>query len=127
MRFLKKEQKTHIDMIPLLDSIFILLIFFSVMLINANMSKKLTLPLASEGEAVSGNEVVVEVRGNGICVVNGSEYDTDSLSDTGIMTEDSVVLRADVNVKFGDVAEALDRLAAMGIKDVGIEIREKSP
>lgn len=126
MRFADNGKSSGINIIPLLDTIFILLIFFSVMLINAAVTEKLAVdvPSAESGAMLSGEERIVTVISEAAVELDGVAM---TMEEFRLKKDwrggDSYIIRADRKTEFGLVVMVLSALRERGVEDVGIEIQ----
>ncbi|HDS02994.1 MAG TPA: hypothetical protein ENN72_04720, partial [Firmicutes bacterium] len=64
----EREKEGEVNLIPLLDTIFILLIFFSLLLIQASDSRilRIDLPAAQSGVSAEGEEIRFTITKEGL-------------------------------------------------------------
>jgi biopolymer transport protein ExbD len=132
----KRREDVNLEMTPLIDVVFLLLIFF---LITTTFSKSqeahipINLPTAMTGEkASSGDKVVLFITEDGTIDLKGDEPlrgETleEKLSDLHQRKpEASVVLKGDEKAAHGKVIEVLDRIKQTGFKKVDLVISRPS-
>ena len=132
----KRREDVNLEMTPLIDVVFLLLIFF---LITTTFSKSqeahipINLPTAVTGEkATSGEKVVLFITEDGTVELKGDEplrgeTIEEQLSDLHQRKpESSVVLKGDENASHGKVIEVLDRIKETGFKKVDLVISRPS-
>ena len=126
--FLKKEEGIEINMAPLIDMVFILLIFF---LVTTSFVKEAGVgverPVAATARPKKGNITVVITR-KGQVFISNREVDVRSVR--ALMErfraenpEASVVILADRRSQTGLVIQVLDQCRLAGIKKVSIAAR----
>lgn len=121
-----KEQDAEIDMTPMLDVVFIMLIFFIVTTsfvkeAGVNVDK----PFAPTAYKKKNASVFVAIKEDGTIWMSKKEVDIKNLR--GIIEEvrlespeGQVVIQADKRAKSGVLLKAIDAIKAAGVKDVSI-------
>lgn len=116
-----------VDITPLVDVVFLMLIFFMVSTsFTASNSLKLDLPSSKSKQQVQQtNQVVVSIRADGQLYVQDEpvadgELRKRILNVTKGDPNMRVVLRADANAKHGRVVFVLDTVRGLGMGKVGI-------
>ena len=113
---------------PLVDMVFILLMFGMVALNRDERSLRLDLPSLQSPETASSEQVrTIEIDAAGRVLFEGAAIDPAALNDDPRLTGDSgaVRVRSDRRASFGDVMRVLDALREAGVNQ--IEIRGRSP
>ncbi|MEM7410335.1 MAG: biopolymer transporter ExbD [Myxococcota bacterium] len=115
---------------PLIDVVFLLLIFFIVATSFNEPRLSLELPAAETAAMSEPVEAVrVEIRNSGEIVVDGETttlLDLDSLFAKRAGDVDVVELRAELAVPHGSVVEVLDRARAHGLTEVSIAVEPRA-
>ena len=121
-----KEQDAEIDMTPMLDVVFIMLIFFIVTTsfvkeAGVNVNK----PFGPTAYQKKNASVFVAIKEDGTIWMSKKEVDIKNLR--GIIEEvrlespeGQVVIQADKRAKSGVLLKAIDAIKAAGVKDVSI-------
>ena len=116
--------KSSIDMTPLMDIIFLVLIFFMVgTTFEMNRSLKMNLPetLTAEGN-LSENKILLEADIDGNIAVNGQKVDLASLSETILNlspTETTeVYIMGDENVPYKTIVQIMDIVKILGLEQI---------
>ena len=126
------EEEAVVNLVPLLDVMFLLLIFFLVSTTFAKdeVDMNLVLPEARSGApAESGNLLVINVAQDGAITVDGRPVATmealrQKLRAAASRNRDQqVLIRGDTRVQFGLVAQALDACLGASLKRVAIRAR----
>lgn len=126
------EEEAVVNLVPLLDVMFLLLIFFLVSTTFAKdeVDMNLVLPEARSGApAESGNLLVINVAQDGAITVDGRQVATmealrQKLRAAASRNRDQqVLIRGDTRVQFGLVAQALDACLEASLKSVAIRAR----
>ena len=129
----KKDQPSLIDIAPLIDVVFLLLIFFMVSstFISAP-GIKIDLPEATSKEIVHQKEdVTIVMRFNNEIILNQKLVTMDELK-VGLeetAKKDSkalVIIQADAGVSHGKVVQVMDLARAAGLNQLAIATKPKS-
>jgi biopolymer transport protein ExbD len=116
-------KKARIEIIPMIDVIFFLLVFFMVS--SLAMTKVNSIPVAlpktaASPEALKQN-VVLTINRKGDLAINHSPVTLDSLGaqlayEMHDRPQDVVVVNADEGVSYGRVVQAMDRARKIGVR-----------
>ena len=130
---LKKKSilsKGSIDMTPITDTSFLLLIFFMITTVFKNPSQlKMTLPDARNPVKVEQVKITVELDAQGDMAINGRTITLDQF-DTLLMAEKektltkSIVIRADQDAKHGDVLKLMKLAKGVGIETISLSVED---
>ena len=124
---LPQEKRPQLMIIPMIDIIFFLLVFFMMSMLSMVVQKSmpLTLPQAESAKVSMTRNIPVTITADG-----GIYYERDlmSLRDlTTRLTEDaargediSVILRGDAAASYGTVVQVMDVVKRLGIEKVYI-------
>lgn len=124
---LPQEERPQLMIIPMIDIIFFLLVFFMMSMLSMVVQKSmpLTLPQAESAKVSMTRNIPVTITADG-----GIYYERDlmSLRDlTTRLTEDaargediSVILRGDAAASYGTVVQVMDVVKRLGIEKVYI-------
>lgn len=116
----------HIEMTPIIDMVFLLLIFFLVTTTFHQLEREMqiALPEAESGVPISValKELIVNVDGDGAVVVSGRALSLDDLRVLlgGALEQNpsqKVTVRADKGASYGVVARVLDVCKASGVDE----------
>ncbi|MEL0067110.1 MAG: biopolymer transporter ExbD [Gammaproteobacteria bacterium] len=122
----QKEQEAEIDMTPMLDVVFIMLIFFIVTTsfvkeAGVNVDK----PFAPTAYKKKNASVFIAIKDDDTIWMSKKEVDIKNLR--GLIEEirlespeGQVVIQADKRAKSGILLKAIDAVKAAGVKDVSI-------
>jgi biopolymer transport protein ExbD len=128
MKFYHINKKTiGFDLTPLIDVVFLLLIFFmlTTTFINVESGVKVDLPSGDFAEVNERQNVVVSITENNVLYINNKLIDPDKLSES-IREEieeniDSlVVLEADQNISHGKVVRVMDLIKKGGAERIAV-------
>ncbi len=129
LRGRKKRQPPFVDITPLVDVVFLMLIFFMVSTTFETAAKlRLELPsAASEERASAPKQVVISIDKDGRIFVQDEYVPDDRFEDRVLYYTKGdpnvpVLLRADANARHKRVVFALDHLSRLGLGKVGIAV-----
>ena len=136
MRFREaEEEKTGLQMAPMIDIIFQLIIFFMVttQLTKLEVPGDIKLPIAEQSEDRSGNpnQIIVNVYKDGRIFITPEYYDLDSLF-TFLEAEEKrgllkVYIRGDKATRFAEIMDVMRTCAEAGIWDVSFSTYQEPP
>jgi biopolymer transport protein ExbD len=129
MRGAKRKRSLILNVAPLIDVLFLLLIFFMISTTFLSQPAiKLELPEAKHSETVRQTPVVVYVDPNGRIYLNDEPMEQGLLGEAlrqqlaGDL-EKAVVLKADSRVSHGAVVEVLDIIKGAGVRKLVVSTR----
>lgn len=116
----RQEEAVHLDVVPMIDCIFFLLVFFMISTrVFTPFGFDVNLPETSTSTGSTGatQAFIVQVRADGAAVVNGKIV---AAVEQLRLPEDveKAVIRADRAASHGDVMLWMDRLQAAGVRAV---------
>lgn len=121
-------EEAEVDMTPMLDVTFIMLIFFIVTISfvhvsGIDVSRPSNAP--SQSQPNKNKPIVIQIRANGSIVMDGRTIDLTSIQDNvqkGLATNDkaTVIVIANGQAKAGLMVTAIDQARAAGAKKVSI-------
>lgn len=135
LRPLKIEKKPSIMIIPMIDIIFFLLVFFmmSMLSMTARHTLDLNLPRASSAELTAAKSLPVSITRDGTIYVEKEKISRENFLrrielEKERNPEMTVLLSADARSEHGDFLFVLDKLNAAGIQKISIAAEpEPSP
>ncbi|MGE8280750.1 MAG: ExbD/TolR family protein [Stenotrophomonas sp.] len=126
----RQQDEPHIDLVPLIDVILVLIIFFVVTTtFEARSTLQVQLPTASDQKNTAPpRSLSVLVNADGRYFINDQEVlrtDIESLKQTigqlaGADREQTVLLRADARTPYQAVVTAQDALGQLGFRRIAI-------
>jgi len=125
-------KKARIEIIPMIDTIFFLLVFF--MISTLSMSRftgvQVNLPKAASGSQPPSETVVISLTKDNQLFFNKSQMSLDSLQESlrTELTKNSellVVINADDGVEHGKVVEIMDQARRTGATKLSIAVKPK--
>ena len=136
MRFkqLKKSKSaagSTLDLTPIVDVVFNLLIFFALSLNFAATSGGINvkLPSASSAEPVKSEQVTINMTQDGRLFYNDKTTDIDGLKEKLKEVKDKnsiVIIRADDSVPHGKVVQVMDIAKSEGFSKLAIAVEQAS-
>ncbi|MGK7346746.1 MAG: ExbD/TolR family protein [Candidatus Nitrospinota bacterium M3_3B_026] len=133
MRFRKPEEEDYsLSLTPLIDVVFLLLIFFMVSTAFIDFTRRMDieLPESRAGAAAEKTRVYeIEMTKDGDIFLNGEAVVLEALpdilkADTGkAAAKSSVIIRADRRLDYGAVVEVMGICREAGILDIGAATR----
>jgi len=125
------EEDFRLDMTPMIDVIFLLLIFFMVSTVFVDFSKKMeiTLPESSASEeTVKQEEIVIEVTKKGEIFLKGKKIRIEMVrkfleQKLNKKKNVSIIIRADKKVEYGRVIKLLGYCKELKIEDVSVAVK----
>ena len=135
LRKRKHEYGCEINIAPLIDVVFLLIIFFlTVSHITELQVEPLSLPEAEEGrkpEAEAPSRIIVNVRKDGRILALGKDHSIDSLQQLLINEKDrsgrddvSVLLRGDRATSWTKISEIMHMCTGNGISQISVAVTE---
>ncbi len=127
-------QRPRIEMLPLVDSFFLILVYFIYAFVSMSVHKGVPLDLPQAATAVIKNEehVGISITKEGKIFINKVEIDKQGLKKyledlkVQMRTKPSVLyIYGDKKASHGDVIEVFDLIRKVGIQKVFIETRRE--
>lgn len=134
MKFSRSRRPSHsIDMAPLIDVVFLLLIFFMLTSNFVPPSLPMQLPRASGGEPAISPAVVVSLDAEGQLSIDGeicerSGFVLELTKALAFKETSTVHFRGDREVAYGEFVDLIDRARGVGVGQFHLihEVREES-
>ena len=128
MEFKKKRKKDIlIDITPLVDTVFILLIFFALSLnFTKNTSLNIELPeITSKKTPPQYEKIIVNITKDEIVYLNSKPVDNinilkEKLQKLQKIKKTRLIIEADLNVRHGKIVEIMDTCKTSGINNIAI-------
>ena len=126
------EKKPKIMIIPMIDIIFCLLVFFMMSMLTMVVQKSinLNLPQTASAQIDLQKTLPISVTSDGTIYVEHEKIPKDSFKKRMEIEKNrnpdiSIVLRADEKSEHGDFVFVLDQLKSVGISKIGIATASK--
>jgi biopolymer transport protein ExbD len=120
------------DMTPLIDAVFLLLIFFMVTTVFKNPAQlKMTLPDATQPQTLEKKQIVVEVDSEGNIAINGTEVSSEAFEaylaqEKFSSGNNTILIRADVDTKHGEILKLMKMARSQQIETMAMAVRDLS-
>lgn len=123
----QKKVQTLLNMAPLIDCVFLLLIFF--LLTSSFIEEQgleIELPQSASASTVKEEKIVVSLSDEGYLEVNGRSSSLDRLQEdvselVNRWGDNQAILKADKNVRLELLIRVMDLIKAAGIKAINIK------
>ena len=126
----RSRRKPKIDVVPLIDVLMVLIIFFLVTMQFQDLrALNVKLPrIESAGSNVIRNELIISIKEKGETFVNGNEINIEDLekilqSSAKLQQKPMVLLVADENVPLKHVTEVVDLCRLNKLEDFRLQSR----
>lgn len=132
MIFRKREEEDYsLSMTPLIDVVFLLLIFFMVSTQLLDFSRRMDIQLPETKAGVADEKMMVfvlEITKERRIYLNGDEIREEEIGPrvreaNSLQPRKSAVIRADRSLPYGEVVEIMGMFQEVGIKDIGIVVK----
>lgn len=129
-----QEETDTIQMAPLIDVVFLTLIFFMVSSVYGALEREVDvkLPTAQNGKAEerTQGEIYINIRGDGAIIVNERTMELDELQTVlnriaEYFPGGSVSIRGDKGVPFGRIIQVMDCCRKADIQDIVFAVVEQ--
>jgi biopolymer transport protein ExbD len=120
---LKAQKKARIEIIPMIDVIFFLLVFFMISSLSHEKfgSVAVNLPKTSSMANAITQKVIVSIKPNGDIFLNEHPVTLDALPEIishamKDMPDETVIVNADKTVSYGLVMTVMDQIKKIGVR-----------
>ena len=122
----QNDEETAIDMTPMLDIVFIMLIFF---IVTTSFVKEagvdINRPAASTGKKTDSKSLVVAITKDGAVYIDGSQIDVQAVrplveSLRAQDPESAVMVQADDASRTGALIQVMDQIRAAGVTKISV-------
>jgi biopolymer transport protein ExbD len=125
-------KKARIEIIPMIDTIFFLLVFFMISTLSMSQFKGMpvNLPKAAAGQQAPAESAAITIDKEGRLFLNQQAIDKASLGDAlrqelAKNAEMLVVINADDGVQHGQVVEVMDIARGANVAKMAIAVKPK--
>jgi len=139
MQLRRSRKTTRVEMLPLMDVVFLLLVFFIYSMMFMVVQRGLAVSLPASSTAVSENKAVIAltVTDDGGIYVDKEQVHLEQLTETLNMRiayhseentvdgETGVQIFADENVRYNDLYQVLDAVKLSKIRKISLQARQK--
>lgn len=127
LRNLRTTNKPRLMIIPMIDIIFFLLVFFMMSMLSmvVQRSMPVNLPAASAGAVDLQRKIPITVTADGKIYVEETPTDLNGMmqrlqAEKAKGTDITVILRADKKAQYGEFVQVLDTLKTMDITKIAV-------
>jgi biopolymer transport protein ExbD len=131
-----KRKAARIEMVPLIDIVFLLLVFFIYAMLSMAVHRGMKVELPESANSVSSEEVPLSVsvqiiNGTSVIYLNQEHISLDDLENklkiqSADMNQDKeVLLFADKSVSYQQLYKVLDRISGAGITAISLQAEQK--
>ncbi|MDD5706346.1 MAG: biopolymer transporter ExbD [Kiritimatiellae bacterium] len=123
-----EERRARIEMVPLMDVVFLLLVFFiyAMFTMTTHRGVRVELPRA-DGSRATGAQLVITLRADGSLQLDGRDMARKELLLAAVerhrREELPVLISGDRRAPLGDGIELLDSLRAAGVDAVAFQVQ----
>jgi biopolymer transport protein ExbD len=128
----RTTKKARIEIIPMIDTIFFLLVFFMISTLSMTQFKGMpvNLPKAASGQHAPAESAAISITKNGQIFLDKQAFDREALSAAlrGKIAKNAdllVVINADDGVEHGRVVEIMDIARAANVAKMAIAVKPK--
>lgn len=127
-----KRKKGRVEIIPMIDVMLFLLVFFIMITMQmiSDRGLHLNLPTSTQAKVLPHPHFVINVNTRGGLVVGGKPYDLGSLvqllRSDGDPAKTQVTIAADKKVAFENFVHVMDACRKAGVVQIGIATEPKS-
>jgi len=125
---LQTNKKARIEMLPLIDIVFLLLVFFIYAMLSMAVHRGLPVALPTSSSALIDKELVlsVTVKTDGTIYINRDQIPLNDLSSTLISKtkgyeEPGVLLFADRDLSYQKLFNVMDQIRTAGINRISLQ------
>lgn len=128
----RRREPVEVNLTPLIDVVFLLLIFFMVSTtFETRQALELVLPESVTGALLEPTPLTLSVAADGTYRLNDGAVSAAGLREAltewaNVARAQGLVIEADARARHADVVTALDQAAALGISQVRIATRDVS-
>ncbi|MGK9453092.1 ExbD/TolR family protein [Acidithiobacillus caldus] len=121
-----EQRKGRVEIIPMIDIMLFLLVFFIMITLQMipDQGLNLQLPKSSEAKALPRPHYTINIQKDGSVDVKGKHYDLaglqSMLAHDGDPAKTEITIAADKAVPFQDFIHVMDACQKAGVSDIGI-------
>ncbi|MFQ5449320.1 MAG: ExbD/TolR family protein [Nitrospinaceae bacterium] len=131
MRFRKEEEENFgMDMTPMIDVVFLLLIFFMVSTVFVDFKHRMDLNLPTSKSSLldeNSKKLEIEMTADKQIFLEGRRIALNGLESglvkAGMDKKRTAIIRADKNLPYGDVIKVMGILQSSGVRDISVAVK----
>ncbi|MBN2531799.1 MAG: biopolymer transporter ExbD [Spirochaetales bacterium] len=125
-----KERKTGLELTPLIDMVFLLLIFFLLTSYYTKPAIPVVLPEAESAQVHKQPDITIVIKKDGVLILEKRTVTEEMLPDIlhsllESSLEKTVHIQADQSVRFGLIIQLMDIAYMAGAKDIFFVVEKK--
>ncbi|MCB1615903.1 MAG: biopolymer transporter ExbD [Pseudomonadales bacterium] len=125
------QQKARVELLPLIDVVFLLLVFFIYVMLSMTLHKGINVDLPYAGSpSIERNVVIVSITAAGELYLDGQIVNATELAQAvkSLMkeTQGHVLIQGDRDADLGVAIGLLDTLRSAGIEHVSFAVSQKN-
>jgi len=120
------RDRVELELTPLIDVLFMLLVFFVLTATFMNGQIPVDLP-SGHGAKPPGDPLILSIDAEGKCIVQGKEVSPDEAVDMAgkaVSCGRTVIIAGDRSASYGGITTFLDRLRSAGVESVGLLVED---
>ena len=124
-----ETKKTRIEMLPLIDVVFLLLVFFIYAMLSMVVRHGMKVELPRSGSTVQerNQTITLTISAENALFLNGKPIDLKEVAAAVLAQNKPVFIQGDRTADLGFALELLDLLKQAGIKEVSFSCTPKTP
>jgi len=128
-----ETKKARVEMLPLIDVVFLLLVFFIYAMVSMVVHRgiKVDLPHAAVATLEQDNHIAISIDADNIIYLNAERVPFEGLADRVLKlhanTDKPVYIDGDRQADLGMAIELLDQLKQAGIKEISFSCKKETP
>ena len=129
MRRTSRVRSADVDLTPLIDVLFMLILFFVLTAVFVRGSVEIALPRGNPPPVTGRDPVVITERDDSVMLWAGvpvSRADLPELVSAALARSGDILIAGDRSAPYGIVAEVLDELRGLGVESVGLVFSGKN-
>ncbi len=131
MRFRSEEEENFsLDLTPLVDVVFLLLIFFMVSTVFVDFKRRMDISLPTSKVSIPDEipkAIELEITADKQVFLNGDKVSLKSLESAlkkiDVNKKKAAIIRADKNLPYGDVIKVMGMLQSARILDISVAVQ----
>jgi len=131
MRFRSEEEENFsLDLTPLIDVVFLLLIFFMVSTVFVDFKRRMDISLPTSKVSIPDEipkAIELEITADKQVFLNGDKVSLKSLESAlkkiDVDKKKAAIIRADKNLPYGDVIKVMGMLQSARILDISVAVQ----
>jgi len=127
------HEDQEMDMTPMIDCVFLLLIFFMITTVFKNPQRlTLNIPKGDNPETLEQRQIVCEVNAEGEIAINGKDtsldsFDAELIQQKQEMDSKSLYIKADEGAKHGTILQLMRIAKEVQIENIAIAMEDANP